>query len=396
MKFRTIVSLLIISILTFELNAQNQSPKNPILLTADSLATGNYKDVLTSFFQLAFDNLTGPNKQLRFSSNPYALMVRADKELARDVNYKKYRALRNLNFNFDIKLDTSFKFNGFSSGIKYAIINKRDYTVFKEFSSLVVDKNKEFTSLNQGISAAFVRIPMTDSSLRRRLAKQWADLKDAQAKFTWDKVDKDVKEKILKVMEDSSLLGFKRLITENKKASFAQLLSDNYEAIKNSFKNRLLWTVAVADTTYSDQLMFSNLTLSTQVLRGITNPSSNHALEIDLRGQYNFTDDSLKVSRDLKRTAMSFEGGLNYVWRSGKTNLSFFEFKASASYNRIFSGLYASEKKELFTLNGTLRVRIFEDIWIPVQFRYDPDSGNVFGILNVKANFTSLKKIFPK
>src|ERR1700758_3976836 len=63
------------------------------VLTADSLASGNTKDVLTSFFQLAFNKLTGPNKELDFTSNPFALMLKSDTTLAVDTNYVKYRAL---------------------------------------------------------------------------------------------------------------------------------------------------------------------------------------------------------------------------------------------------------------------------------------------------------------
>ena len=90
-----------------------QTPVKVAALTADSLASGNYKDVLTSFFQLAFDKLTGKNKELKFSSNPYAIMLRANPELAIDSAYIRHKVLRNLNFNFSLKLDTSYKFNAF-------------------------------------------------------------------------------------------------------------------------------------------------------------------------------------------------------------------------------------------------------------------------------------------
>jgi hypothetical protein len=53
-----------------------QKSKVAAVLTADSLASGNYKDVLTSFFQLSFDKLTGKDKELKFSSNPYAVMMK--------------------------------------------------------------------------------------------------------------------------------------------------------------------------------------------------------------------------------------------------------------------------------------------------------------------------------
>ena len=108
----------LISFLFFANLAFAQIKPNPAL-TADSLATGNYKDVLTSFFQLAFNRFIGDDKEIRFASNPFAVMAKADTSLLMDAKYYKYRHLRDLNFSFAAKLDSSYKFNGFSSGIKY-------------------------------------------------------------------------------------------------------------------------------------------------------------------------------------------------------------------------------------------------------------------------------------
>src|SRR6202008_343289 len=107
-------------------------------LTADSLASGNYKDVLKSFFQLSFEKFTGPDKELKFTSTPFAVMAKLDSTLLVDEKYLKYRTLRNINFSFAAKIDSVFKFNGYSSEIKYAIINKRDETVSKAFTEMVL------------------------------------------------------------------------------------------------------------------------------------------------------------------------------------------------------------------------------------------------------------------
>lgn len=392
MKKKSIIPTLSFLLLCTITSFGQKKPAAPIF-TADSLASGNYKDVLTSFFQLAFENFTGPQKELTFSSNPFAIMMKANPDLAVDTNYVRYKALRNLNFNFTAKLDSNYKFNGFSSGVNYAIINKRDYTVFKEFNTLVENKNREFLTLNLQVDIARSALPDTDSSLKRRLKEQWDKLKEKNTSFTFDKADKDVREKILQLIQANNLSAMDLLIRSNKKLNIRKAIDEGYDEVKNAFKNRLLWTVGVTDTTYKDQLLFSNIVFSTKLLRGITNPACNHGLEIDIKGAFNIADDSIRTGRDLKRSILAVEGGLNYVWRSKKTDLSFFEFKMSAAYNHIFNGVYVKERKEMFTLNGTFRVRIIDDIWIPVAFKYDPDKGNVFGFLSVKANFTALKKV---
>ncbi|MFT3949543.1 MAG: hypothetical protein QM763_21450 [Agriterribacter sp.] len=361
------------------------------ILTADSLATGNYKDVLTSFFQLAFDRFTGPDKELKFSSNPYAIMMRADPDLAVDTSYMKYRTLRNLNFSFGAKLNESYKFNGFSAGINYAIINKRDETICREFLYLVMAKNKDYEILNEEI-AGVLSMSTTDATLKSRLNKQFHSLYEDGA-FNFSMLDPDVKKIIEDIIADKKLTGLQKLISEDGNVNIHDAITKGYENVRQSFRNRPLWTVAISDTAYQDQLLFSNLAIVTQFLKGISNPANNHGVELDLKGTVNFLDDSLRAGNDLKRSLLNVEGGLNYVWRSKKTDLSFFEFKMSASYGYIFNGLYADEKRQLFTLNGGLRIRVFDDIWIPLQFRYEPGTGNVFGFLNVKANFTAMNKL---
>jgi hypothetical protein len=76
----------------------------------------------------------------------------------------------------------------------------------------------------------------------------------------------------------------------------------------------------------------------------------------------------------------------------GIDNKSNIEFKISASEYYILSGLYNSENKQLFTMNGTFRFRVSNELWIPIGFKYDTKTGNVFGLINVSSNFNFLKK----
>jgi hypothetical protein len=366
----------------------SQKKPNPFT-TADSLASGNYKDVLTSFFQLAFDKLTGKEKELKFTSNPFAIMMRADPDLAVDTSYKKNRVLRNINFNFALKLDDNYKFNGFNSGINYAIINKRDYTIYDEFIDLVIIRNYEYTQLNKGIGQAITGI--ADTSLKNLLREQRGKM-FGTPDFTFDKLDPKVRGIILGVINDSSLSSIARLVNKDKKANLSKSIREGYEEVKKNFQNRLLWTIGVNDTTYKDQLLFSNIYFYSQVLKGVINPAQKSNLEIDIRTSINLVDDTARSGRDLKRRVFRFEPGLNWVVKSRNTNLSMLELKFSGCYNHILNGMYSTEKKNYFTFNGTFRVRIINDIWIPLEFKYDPDSGNLLGFLSVRANFNGLGK----
>ncbi len=388
--------LFTVSLLIVTSEGYSQKKKAIPVFTADSLASGNYKDVLSSFFQLAFNNLTGDNRELRFASNPYALMMRTNPDLAVDTSYLKYNKLRNLNFNVGLKLDESFKFNGFSSGINYAIINRRDYTVYRQFLDKVETANQNFHVFTEELAVRIGAVAVTNPGLAKKMREQWTRLTNSDGKFTFDKLDADVKKEYRQLAVANNLLDIVNIIDSNQKVSVYSKTQEEFKKAKELFKNRLLWTASISDTTYKDQFMFSNLAITTQVLKGFSKENSIHGLEFDIKGSWNFIDDSLRIGKDLRRNLVRVEGGVNYILRSKKTDYSYLELKASGEYRRINQGLYAGEEKSLFTLNGTVRIRVFDDIWVPLEFKYDPKNGNVFGFLSVKANFTALKQTLNK
>ena len=381
------IPFFIFSMLSISSNAQNK--KNAAIITADSLASGNYKDVLTSFFQIAFDKLTGKDKELKFSSNPYAVMMKANPDLEIDYNYKKNRVLRNLNFNFSLKLDTSYRFNGFSSGISYALINKRDFTVYNEFIRLAIDKNAEFNKLQNGISQALSGIE--DADLKKRFREQGNKLLNDES-YTYDKLDDDIKQRVLKILTDSNLTRIVKLIKNNSTANIAKSCRDGYNEVKKSFQSKPLLLLSITDTTAKDEFLFSNITLKAEYLKGfgMSKPGANW--ELNIPATVNFVDDIFLTGRDLKRSVFRIEPGINLVIRNSDAAHSFLEMKFSSEYMHIFSQLYPNEKKDSFTFNGIFRIKIINDIWIPLRFKYDPQNGNVLGFLSVKYNFSGQGK----
>lgn len=358
-------------------------------LTADSLATGNYKDVLNSFFQLAFEKLTGPDKELKFTSTPFAVMARMDTNLLTDKNYVKYNTLRNINFAFSLRLDSSYKFNGFTSSVKYAIINKRDETVSRAFLS-IVSRNESVKELQQLGTLIFqYASSIPDTAQKRRVIQQATAFRKGEIGF--DGLDPLTQSAILAATQNSPLTqNLYKTISEDKSFNLKNAAADIYQRLKKEYNNNLLWTIGITDTTYKNQFMFSNIVLHSELLRGVSNNQRKNDVELNIRTSLQLTDDTLKAGRDLKRTVFSFEPGVNMVLKMKETGKSFFEWKLGGGYYRTFNGLYNGEAKELITLNSTLRIRLLHDIWLPLEIRYDPKEGNWFGFLNVKANFTAL------
>lgn len=340
------------------------------IFTADSLATGNYKDLLSSFFQLAFDNLTGKNKELKFTSNPFAVMVKMNPHLLIDTIYYKYRHLRRLNFAFAGKLDSGYRFNGFSSSISYALIDQRDITVSRQFVSAAYRANDEYNKLNNRFAQLIARINNIENKIKLNNLRD-SIFHDTTGRYQFNKLPDSIQNLLRTWAAEENAVNFLKLINDDPTFSIYKQSRFSYDSVKNIFENKLLWTVGISDTTYNDQFMFSNLVLSTNLLKGY-NASKNKNLELDIKSYFSFLDDTLKSGRDLNRKLFTFEPGVNLVLKSGRTHQSVFEFKLSGSYKHVFSGLYQNEDKDQLMFNGTLRIRVYNDIWIPLQFKYDP------------------------
>ena len=387
-KFTGIVAVLLFCIST-QLAAQKVTSPNPVL-TADSLATGNYKDVLNSFFQLAFDRLASPDKAIKFTGTPFAVMAKLDTALLVDTMYTRYRTLRNINYMFALKLDTSLKFNGFSSGIKYAIINKRDETVSKAFRNTVINNAavNQLFALNNVMIAKITTMADAASAML-----EYTDFRKGLKNF--GALSKPLQDTMLAyaASSDSTKALFETL-TNNKNFNLKKTSDSLYQDMKTNFNKNTLWTVGVTDTTYKNQFVFSNIVFHSEFLKGVNkyNDTKND-LELNIRSQLQLVDDTLNAGQDLKRAIFNIEPGINLVINTKSTKKSYLELKFSGGYFHNFGTLYANEDRDQVFVNGTVRVRIMNDIWIPFEVKYDPKKGNLFGFINVRANFKALGSV---
>lgn len=394
MKTTTIRSFLILQVImiagTGAVQAQNKVTAKQVIQTADSLASGTKKDVLVSFFQLAFNKLTGPNKELNFNSNPFAVMLKSNPNLAIDSNYQKYNVLRKLNFGFGLKLDTSYRFNGFSSGIKYALIDRRDSSTSRQlFEGLQQDDlNKEGNALQVKLDER--RKTITDSAAKLKFFRETRAFYNGQS---FNQLDSGFRAAVKEIVNSQSdFPRIAKLVNSTTDFNLRKLQQKTYDSLKNLIKSGLLWTVGVSDTTYKNQFMFSNILFKTELLKGIGayKPGSNW--EFTSQASLQLLDDTLRKGRDLRRSVLNVEPGFNWVIRNKDNDQSWMVLGFSGSYYHNFGSLYKDEKRDSVTANLTLRVRVISDIWIPLEIKYDPRSGNLFGFLNIRANFTALGK----
>ena len=404
--FKKILYTLLLLMYINTVAAQEEAPLENAapIFTADSLVSGNTKDVLTKFFQLAFNNLTGNNKEFNFNSNPFAVMLKSNPRLNIDHYYSKYNSLRKLNFGFGIKLDTSYRFNGFFSGIKYAVIDERDYTTSRLFAvglqvnGFAAERKRLNTALRDfaqaRFQARFQASAKTDADRKERneFLAMVSEFFNKEKPF--DSLDTSFKKIVMDIVQERNLQNINNLLSADPSSSLRTNDMKVFEALKDSIKNCALWTIGLSDTTYRDQFAFSNVVLNTEFSKGIFKPRpGTNNIELNIKAAANFLKDTMQTGNNLKRVVFDIEAGVNWVIRDKYNQRPMFEFKASSTFYHNFTSLYQDEKRDVFTLNGMARIRVYEDIWVPFEIRYDPSNGNVFGFLNVKANFTGMGKL---
>jgi len=377
--------------------AQNNSAHKITVLTADSLASGNYKDVLTSFFQLAFNDLSGPQKALSVATNPYAIMVRANPNLAVDTEYVKYKHLRNLNFNVSVLIDSAYHLNGFSFGAKYALINARDNTVSHDFL-VRASKENDFSRLTE-IVGQLLSNTAYERAFREKLAPALTSLQE-DSTVTFNTLDKRIQEVLDSIITVNHLTNLKTLLDKNPNLNFRTENMKSYEALVDEWQNKPLWTVA-ANSTFarepsaaggSNGLVANNVLLSSEFLLGLNSPESKIKLEMDLLAIDSLTNDTLHTQPNIKRNVFSFEPGLNFVFKPKSNGKPFIELKLSGTYYHTFSTLYPKQSADNSTINAVVRFRIIDDLWVPITFKMD-ENGHIYGTLDVKFNFTTLANV---
>jgi len=355
-----------------------------LIRTAADLKTGRSQDVLISFFQLALNDITGDQKTFHFQSSLFAIKAKTDTTLFVDTNFLRQTLARNFVFSIAPSLDTNWHFSSNKLGLKYALINNRDKALF----DFVLPDEAEWLSIQRSLLNEYARrFPDGVRNPKYLLARNFfADKNDEEIERTsWSNLPEDFKKMFRAALASSRTF---RLTTPQ---AFRDTLAVEYSALARYVENRSLWTVS-ADVKNERRGRFSALGLQSQFLKGMLKENSRMNLELDLQGAINFDQDTSKNSRQLKRQLCSFAGGCNWIILKNRRSQSLLELRAAVLWNKIIRGRYAAEKSSQFTGEGTIRLRLANDWWIPVDIRYDPVSGNLFGFLSVRTNFDWLGK----
>jgi len=368
--------LFLVFLITIQVSAQEITEiKMRAFESAEASKSGNYKDLLSSFFQLAAKNISGENKSLDFNTTLFALKVKANEKYNQDIYFVEETFSRNLQFNFKANFDDDYKYTGFTGGLTYAIINGRDKQL-ANFTNTTLDS--EFQKLIQNIDAVQatqIELIYLDGEISEKTkAEKMASLQAARnAIINKTQVD----EKDVNGVEYYNSLKEKYDADIN---SIVALAEQYYKELEG----KTLLTLSV-DGTANDDGKFNQVSTEAVLLQGIKDSN----FEMDLRGKFSYTD---TLDINLPRTVFKATAGINAIIgkkQFGKTKQfkSFFEIKGYLEYSAIFKNRLPDEEKENFLANADFRLRIADDLWLPLTLKYDIENANFLGFLNLTYNF---------
>ncbi|WP_264530803.1 hypothetical protein [Flavobacterium sp. N502540] len=354
--------------------AQNDTIQKLREMTEKS-KSGNYKDILSSIFQLGTSNLTGPNKSVEFNSTLYGIKSIFCENITKDIVFSKQKFSRNLEFNTKLNFDEQFNYKGFSGGITYAVFNKRDEDVVN-FAKTVLALEYKFwrSELSKIYDKLVDELDKTDnkelSANIKAINIATSILKDKE----FDKIDELSK----------SNPYFDQILTEfenrNKSIKLKDYIEKIHELRKDEYSDlekKALWTLSLNGTT-NDKGNNKKLTFGTVFLKGFKQ------LELDIRSNLIYSD--TLIEKSVQRLESRNSAGLNYKMFK-RNEQSVFEIKLYMEYNSILKNKLADEKKNTFLASSDFRIRVTKDIWIPLTIKYDIEKSNFLGFLNITYNF---------
>lgn len=324
--------------------------------------TGNYKDILSSFYQLSTANFTGDTKTIGLNSTLFAIKSNVDPTLLEEENFIRNKVSRNTQLNFKLKLDKDFKYNGFTGGIIYAFLNGRDKKLadFRDTEVQIIN-----SQLNKEINSIIIDFDLKNIDSIHVAILGLMEGKDNNKNIYYSKIRELYKKKYGKEIKQSI----------DEKNSLIDLEYKKIDA-------QPLWTISI-DGTANKNGKFNQASIGTIFLKGI----KDSRCEIDFRSKLSYSD----TITSAPTTRLDFNTKLGANFKLGKTNknVSYFETKFELEYNSILRNLLPTEKKNSFLGNAEIRVRITDDLWLPFIIKYDIENANFLGFLNLSYNFGS-------
>jgi len=371
------ILLILLCVISSSLFAQeNQEDKNKAADIANKLLSGNSKDVLYSYLQLAAKDLFGNNKSVEMNTTLFDLKRKGNPNLLIDKNFIKEKFSRNFAFNFKLNVDSAYKFNSFTGGFTYAFINERDDKLVNFAESrtkageMVLATVSEIQTEIETLTLLYLRNHAGDTAATRKASEA---LDNFHATQKLDLFPTDLRN------------SFEKAKLQEKYATYIQQAKAAYAEINKGW----LCTFAMnASTNKANNIERGTAELT--FLKGF-DP------EVDFKNKLTYYD--TLTDKTVTRIILNSSLGANFPLftteeEGTKTNIA--EFKLSAEYKNVLKNAMPGENDNNFMASGELRIRITKEIWLPFTIKYDIKNSNFLGFINVTFNSNAFKSSSKK
>ncbi|MEE1946152.1 hypothetical protein VRU48_13600 [Pedobacter sp. KR3-3] len=363
--------------------------KDSVATAIQAEETANSKDILTNLFRASIDNLLGDDRTYTFNSSFLGIYQILNKK--RQLPYDQERRLRQNSFNFEIKGNDKNDIVKIGGGFTFAILNKRNITE----TSVGVELQKldnyvsAFSALKRGVIEYLDAKGISDDEMNK-VRESW---NEASRNHDFSDLDPKIKEAlgsegfVAKFVKKGSNTNEQLQETLKSILEGKDNLNSQFQSVSKIYAQKPLWVVSPT-VTYDRVNKQGEYTIGSTLTFGLWKQSVQKPWEFEIKTQFKVANDSTVSSPNYNDKPLSIALGLNKVLVQNKDNESKLEFKLATQYNRQFGTGPTLQKKDVFTLNTTLRVNLYKTLWLPLTLKYDVDKGNLLGLFTFTANLS--------
>ena len=371
------------------------------------------RENLTRYYRAAVDSdfFSENEGELNFDASLFGIKKIFKPSLDVDTAYTKRsnRTSRKIQLGFSLTKGENSSIESFTPSLRYAILDNRDFKPghFHEqtielgrWVNQILIRNTENRREQIRNSKDGTKEWEEDSTEYYEAEKRYFELvKEGNQSFGMfpDEFKRILNEDIKEMLRSDSIqrrmgeLNMTLDASDVTASNFNNVLEDTWKNEIEKVSRRSLLTFAV-DWTHSEKTV-NALSGELKYLVGLNpNRPEETPWNLELSSTFSFDNDTIMEENSIdERQIFMIAGNLGKVLLQDKEDNSLLELKAGVSYENILEGVRDDEEESVFNLNLSLTPKISEDLYLPIELKYDPDEGNVLGFLKLEWNFNANK-----
>lgn len=311
--------------------------------------------------------LTGNEAGVKVSTTLYGLFKLFDSTIAIDTNYARYKWGRNIAIGAGIALGDDNRVTAVNPSLTWAVVNGRELSAKKHREQWALIRN--YVDGYETLLTAMERAVNANTLTQEQLSR----IDSFNVKQNLQLLQGIVPETVLEGA-----------------VSNQRLLDSSYRKLERDIQAGPLFTVGL-DGNYGDKA-WSTLDAKAELLIGTGFKKDKDRNWDFYSGAFlNMAKDTVAV-KNLERQTFSLKAGLNKVLlKTRDRKNSMMEALGALEYRNILKGGYAGENNNTLLIDFTLSIRLANDLYLPLELKYDPRNGQFLGFIDLKMD---IRKVF--